>query len=270
MTADRWAPDDVSQDRPSVARMYDYFLGGYHNFAIDRMAAERVVQISPDAPLIMQANRAFLRRAVNYLLEQGIDQFLDFGSGIPTVGNVHEVAQATNPAARTVYVVLDPVAVRHGEAILEGNANVSIIQADARDARHILEHPEVRWQLDFDRPVGVLLVSILLFIPDDDEVHRSIRRLCDALAPGSYLVISHGTYEDVSPELVAQVQTLYSRTTTLVKSRSRAEIQEFFRGLELVDPGLVHVPLWRPEGPEDLFVDTPGRSVNFAAVGRKP
>jgi hypothetical protein len=118
--------------------------------------------------------------------------------------------------------------------------------------------------------MGVLLVSILLFIPDDDEVHCSIRTLCDALAPGSYLAISHGTHEDVSPELVAQVQTLYARTTTPVKLRSRAEIQAFFQGLELVDPGLVHVPLWRPEGPEDLFVDTPGRSVNFAAVGRKP
>src|SRR2546423_11334318 len=146
--------------------MYDYFLGGYHNFEIDRKAAEAAIAIYPDFALVMRANRAFLRRAVEYLVAQGVDQFLDIGSGIPTVGNVHEVAQRANPAARVVYVDSDPVAVAHSSAILQGTANTAVIRADTRHPAQILGHPDVRRLLHFDKPLALLLVFILHFIID--------------------------------------------------------------------------------------------------------
>jgi SAM-dependent methyltransferase len=148
-------------ERPSPARIYDYFLGGYHNFEADRVVAEKFRKLLPEVPLYMRANRAFLRRVVRCLTDSGIDQFLDIGSGIPTVGNVHEVAQAINPAARVVYVDIDPVAVRQSEEILRGNANATAIQGDLRQPEKILEHPEVRRMLTFDKPVAVLLMAIL-------------------------------------------------------------------------------------------------------------
>lgn len=170
-------PIDISSDTPSVARMYDYLLGGFHNFAIDREAAERVKRIYPDIALGMQANRAFLRRVVNFLLARGIDQFLDIGSGIPTVGNVHEVAERINPAARIVYVDSDPMAVAHGEVILQGNTHATVIQADARRPEKILNDPKVKYLLDFQRPVGVLIVALLHFIPDDANAYHLVGQL---------------------------------------------------------------------------------------------
>ncbi len=160
-------PPGVSTDIPSVARMYDYFLGGYHNFAADRQAAERVLAQFPDTRFIAQANRAFLRRAVTFLGEQGIAQFLDIGSGILTVGNVHEIVQAGNPNARVVYVDSDPVAVIHSETILADNPNAAAVRADARQPEAILAHPEVRRLLDPARPLAVLLVALLHFVTDD-------------------------------------------------------------------------------------------------------
>lgn len=269
MSQHTWMPNDVPLDKPSPARMYDYLLGGYHNFEIDRIAAGKVIEIDPEAPLVMRANRAFLRRAVNYLLAQGITQFLDLGSGIPTVGSVHEVAQGVNREARVVYVDVDPVAVRHSEAILAGNPNVTAIQADARQAAQILSHPEVRRLLNFSEPLAVLIVSVLLFVREDEEAHRLVRFLRDALAPGSYIAISHGTYEKAPAERLERIQSLYARTTNPVKLRSHTQISQFFEGLDLVEPGLVYVPLWQPEGADDLFLDQPELSVNFAGIGRK-
>lgn len=188
----------VPGEAPSAARIYDYLLGGYHNFEVDRAVAQKFIEILPRAPLIMRANRAFVRRAVRFLVEQGIDQFLDIGSGIPTVGNVHEIAQGINPSTRVVYVDRDPVAVRHSEEILKGDANTVVIQADARDTLAILGHPEVSRLLDLDKPVAVLIASVLLFLPDDDEAYRVVRTLREALAPGSYLGISHATMEGTS------------------------------------------------------------------------
>src|SRR5579884_3165576 len=148
MAAPHWAPRDVPLDRPSAARMYDYYLGGFHNFELDRQMAEQAIALWPELPLIMRANRGFLRRAVNYLVTQGIDQFLDIGSGIPTVGNVHEVAQRANPNARVVYVDIDPIAVAHSRAILGDAPNVAVIQADLREPESILGHPKVTGLLD--------------------------------------------------------------------------------------------------------------------------
>ncbi|HET8632390.1 MAG TPA: SAM-dependent methyltransferase [Thermomicrobiales bacterium] len=270
MSNPSWAPEGVPLDRPSVARMYDFFLGGYHNFAIDRAVAEQVVAAYPDFPLIMRANRAFLRRAVTFLASQGIDQFLDLGSGIPTVGNVHEVAQAINPDARVVYVDIDPVAVAHSRAILAGNPNATVIQADARRPEQIVGDPEVGRLLDLDRPVAVLLLAFLHFFQDDAEAEALVRGLRDVLAPGSYLVISHASYDDMPTDVRERLEGLYTRTPTPVRSRTREQIADFFAGFDLVEPGLVYVPAWRPEGPGDLWHDEPDRVHGFAGVGRKP
>ena len=269
MTTPPWAPDDVPLDKPNAARMYDYFLGGYHNFAIDRAAAEQVIAIYSDTPLVMQANRAFLRRAVKFLVEQGIDQFLDIGSGIPTVGNVHEVAQQLNPAARVVYVDMDPIAVRHSEAILRDNPNAAVIQADVREPEQVLNHRHVRRLLDFSQPMAVLLLFLVHFVTDDEQAYHLVRVLRDAIAPGSFMAISHGCHDNVPREIVERVEGLYARSTTPTRVRSRAQIERFFDGLEPVEPGLVYLPVWRPEGPDDPLLDLPERCVTLGGVARK-
>ncbi len=270
MSENVWSPDDVPLDKPNPARMYDYFLGGFHNFAIDRATAEQVRAIAPDMPFFMRTSRAFLRRSVMFLVEQGIDQFLDLGSGIPTVGNVHEVAQALNPAARVVYVDVEPIAVRHSEAILQGNPNAAVVQADVRQTDLILSHPKTRSLIDFGKPVGVLISNLLHFLTDDEEASTMVRTYRDAVAPGSFLTISHATLDAMKQEVKERGEQVYARTTTPVKLRMRREIEIFFEGLELVEPGFVFVPLWRPEGPDDLLLDQPERSAVYGAVGRKP
>jgi len=269
MAATSWIPDDVALSTPNAARMYDYFLGGYHNFAVDRQAAERASAIYPEFPLVMRTNRAFLRRAVRFLVAQGIDQFLDFGSGIPTVGNVHEVAQDEQAAARVVYVDADPVAVAHSRAILQGNPHTAVLHADVREPEAILRRPEVQRLLDFGRPLGVLLVFLLHFVVDDAQASGLVRVLRDAMPPGSYLVLSHGTVEGIPPAIATQLQRVYAGTDTPVRVRTHAEILQFFAGLEVMTPGLVYCPLWRPESDHDVLLDHPERSLGFAAVGRK-
>ncbi len=263
-------PDEIPLDRPNVARMYDYLLGGYHNFEVDRLAAERVAQVYPHMRQAAWVNRAFLRRAVHFLIEQGLDQFLDIGSGLPTVGNVHQVAQGVNPAARVVYVDVDPIAVAHSRVMLLDNPNAAAIQADARQPDQILSHAEVKRLLDFGQPLGLLLVAVLHLLPDDDQAYGAVRALRDALAPGSYVAISHGTIEDAPLDLLEQLDRLGAGACIPYQYRPRARIQSFFDGLELVEPGLIHSPLWRPEGPHDVFLDRPERSLAVAGIGRKP
>ena len=270
MNQSNWVPAEVPLDRPNVARMYDYFLGGGHNFAIDREAAEHLFTVYPDLPLISQVNRAVLRRAVRFLVDQGIDQFLDIGSGIPTSGNVHEVAQRANPDARVVYVDVEPIAVAHSQAILQGVRNTVAIQGDARQTENVINHPEVQQHLDWTRPMGVLLFALLHFMPDDVDATHIVRSLCQAMPSGSYLVITHATAEQVDEHGVHVVEQLYQRATSPFHFRTREQIAELFEGLELVEPGLVYSPLWRPESADDLFVDQPARSSAYVAVGRKP
>jgi hypothetical protein len=261
------------ESRPSPARMYDFYLGGHHNFPTDRAAAERVIAAFPDIPLVAQANRAFLRRAVHFLLDQGVRQFLDIGSGIPTVGNVHEVAQQRQPDARVVYVDLDEVAVTHGRALLASNPYATVLQADARQAQVILQHPETVRLIDFKEPVGVLAVALLHFIPDDAEAEQVIRSLVTAIAPGSYLVFSHALGEPtvaLTPDGLERATAVYQQSTSPFTVRTRERIGQLLDGLELVDPGLVLVPLWRPEGPEDVLLAEPERASVLAAVGRRP
>lgn len=262
-------PDEIPLDRPNAARIYDYLLGGYHNFKVDRLAADRLVETNPDVRLSAWVNRAFLRRCVQFLVEQGIDQFLDIGSGIPSVGNVHEIAQAVDPSIRVVYVDIDPVAVAHGQAMLRDNPNAVAIRADARQPDQILEHGEVRRLLDWSRPVAILFVLVLHLLPDDDQACHTVVTLRDALAAGSYVAISHPSYDDAPSVFLQQVNKLTDVAASRYQYRTLAKIRRFFDGLNLVEPGLVHIPLWRPESPQDLLVDEPQRSLCFAGVGLK-
>ena len=263
-------PTELDLERPSAARIYDYLLGGFYNFDVDRAAARKITEVLPDMPLFMRANRAFLRRVVRFLTDQGIDQFLDLGSGIPTVGNVHEIAQQANPSARVVYVDNEPVAVTHSRTILQDNSKATVIQADVGQPDVILGHPETQRLLDFNKPTAVLLLSVLLFVTDDEEAYRVVRSVRDALVPGSYIAISHPTDDETPSEQSEKAKRLYAAIGTPVRVRSYNEVERFFEGLELLEPGLVYAPLWRPEGPDDLFLKNPKLSAYYAGVGRKP
>ncbi len=257
----------------TAARIYDYYLGGTHNFPVDVEVAKRVLARNPSTSAMARTNRAFLRRAVRFLVDAGVRQFLDIGSGMPTVGNVHEVAQRAAPDSRVVYVDIDPVAVSESQELLAGNPLAIAVQGDVRAPERILGNGQVRKLLDFSQPVGLLLVALLHFVPGDEEAYGAVATLADALAPGSYLVISHFTTEaaPVSKEELARVQDMYQRqTATPFRQRNRAEVARFFAGRgELVDPGVVWVPQWRPaaDAPAD-FADDPSASVGLAAVGR--
>jgi SAM-dependent methyltransferase len=260
-----WVPEDIDMSRPSAARMYDYYLGGLHNFAADRELAEQALAAMPDGRLLAQANRAFLRRAVGYLARSGVDQFLDLGSGIPTRGNVHEIAQRVNPAARVAYVDIDPVAVAHARLILTDNPRAVAVQEDLRFPDRVLGHPEVAGLLDLDRPLAVLLFAVLHFVPDSDDPAGLLAALTAPLVPGSHVAISHGTDEGRATEDLSRV---YRRTATPLTMRGRAEVAALFGDLALVEPGVVWAPLWHPAG-EDEPLDHPERAGSYVGVARK-
>jgi SAM-dependent methyltransferase len=263
-----WVPPEVDTRRANGARVYDYWLGGSHNFLPDQDLGRAMAAVEPNVRAIARANRAFLGRAVRFLAASGIRQFLDVGSGIPTEGNVHEVARQASPASRVVYADSDPVAVAHSKAILAGDQNAAIIAGDLREPEGILAHEATRRLIDLSRPSG-LLVAVLHFVADSDDPWRVVARLRDALAPGSYLVLSHATNES-RPELVQAAQKVYSdRAPAQGRTRSRAEILRFFDGFDLVDPGLVYVPQWRPDSPADVPSD-PSALWFLVGVGRKP
>jgi S-adenosyl methyltransferase len=260
-------PPGQQADRPNIARVYDYLLGGSHNFAADRASAAEFLARWPDARETMIANREFLGRAVRFLAGQaGIRQFLDVGSGIPTMGNVHPIAQQAAPGARVVYVDIDEVAVLHSRAILDGNDHAIAIQADLRNPPAILDNPELRDLLDLSQPTALLLVAILHFLPDRDEPATLVGQLRGALAPGSYVVISHGT-TDGQPQHVAEAMEHYAQTTAEFQPRAHAEVLRFFDGLDLIDPGLVRVPRWRPDDPQDAQLAE--RIAAYGGAGRK-
>ena len=263
-----WAPRSIDISVPSVSRIYDYYLGGSHNFEVEREAARKAMQFMPGLPKIMQANRAFMRRAVRFAVGEGIDQFLDIGSGIPTFGNVHEVAQSADPGARVVYVDHDPVAVAHSQAVLAGNEGTGVVAADLRKPQEILASPEVERLIDLNRPVALLLVAILHFVEDADDPYEAVAQLRDALAPGSLLVLTHASYEGIPlpAERAEGAVDVYKDIRNPLIMRSRDEIARFFEGYDMVEPGLVAPPLWRPqEAPED---EDPYAFSGFAGVGR--
>ncbi|WP_329126502.1 SAM-dependent methyltransferase [Streptomyces sp. NBC_01465] len=264
-----WAPQGIDISVPSVSRIYDYYLGGSHNFEVDREAARKAMEFVPGLPKVMQANRAFMRRAVRFAADEGVSQFLDIGSGIPTFGNVHEVAQAADPESRVVYVDHDPVAVAHSQAVLEGNDRARIVAADLRKPQEILDSPEVAELLDLDRPVALLLVSVLHFIEESDDPYSAVAHLRDALAPGSLLILCHASYETipVPQEQAGGAVDLYNNIRNPLVMRTHEEIGGFFDGFDLVEPGLVTMPDWRPEAPVDQ--EDPFAFAGFAGVGRK-
>ncbi|MER7111007.1 SAM-dependent methyltransferase [Streptomyces sp. NPDC000229] len=264
-----WAPPGIDISVPSVSRIYDYYLGGSHNFEVDREAARKAMEFMPGLPKIMQANRAFMRRAVRYAVSEGVTQFLDIGSGIPTFGNVHEVAQGADPDARVLYVDHDPVAVAHSKAVLEGNAGAAVLAGDLRKPQDILTAPETGALLDLDRPVALLLVAVLHFVQDADDPDRALAELRGALAPGSLLILTHASYEGVPvpQERAGGAVKVYKDIRNPLIMRSREEVARFFEGFDMVEPGLVQMPHWRPENPVDQ--EDPYAFSGFAGVGRK-
>jgi hypothetical protein len=262
-----WAPDGVDVSVPNAARVYDYGLGGYHNFAVDREFAEQLISAWPGILQVAHTNRAFLGRVVRWLAAQGVRQFLDIGSGIPTRGNVHEVAQAIAPQATVVYVDVDDVAVSHGQAILAGNEHAAAIGGDLRHPAAILADERVRALINFDRPIAVLLVAVLHFLGDDDDPPSLVRELTAALPPGSYVAISHFTAVDDLGHEHEQVTKLYDRTPTSVRTRTPEQVAAILAGLQLVEPGIVPITSWHPDPAEPAEPEQ--RSV-LGAVARKP
>jgi O-methyltransferase involved in polyketide biosynthesis len=263
------APPGIDPTVATAARMYDYWLGGHNNFAADRIAALKISERSPEAPLMAQANRKFLGRAVRYLAsEAGIRQFLDLGTGLPTRGSVHHVAQAIAPGARVVYVDKDPMVLAHARALKTGD-NAAVIHADLRDTDTILSHPDTRRLIDFGQPLAVLFVSVLHFVADPDA-HQAVARLTNAAAPGSHLVLSHAT-SDRDPQAVAAAAAVYQGTASPARPRTREAILGFFAGLEILPPGLVPVTRWRPDepGPADTIPEQAVEGL-LGGIGRKP
>ncbi|HEU5474668.1 MAG TPA: SAM-dependent methyltransferase [Actinophytocola sp.] len=270
MSAERpsWAPQDIDVEKPNAARIYDYLLGGACNFEPDRRFAEQFLKIVPNVDRSFRANRAFLGRAVRFCVDAGIRQFLDIGSGIPTVGNVHEIAQGLAPECRVVYVDNEPVAVAHSEAILEDNRNAAVLHADLSDPDTVLNSDSVARLIDFEQPMALLMVAVLHFVPDSAEPRASVARYLGPMAPGSYFVVSHGSTAGLD-DVPAGAERAYDNTTTPFISRNHAEVMDLMAGTELVEPGLVWVPQWRPEAPGDVG-DDPARIGIMGAVGRKP
>jgi SAM-dependent methyltransferase len=265
-----WAPAGTDLDRPSAARMYDFFLGGAHNFLADRQMAEQVIAKWPEVTSVARANREFLQRAVRFLLDQGIDQFLDIGSGIPTAGNVHEIVERGHRGAKVVYVDIDPVAVAHSELLLADKPNAGVVQGDVTRPGAILAADPVRDLLDLSRPVALLLVSLLHFIPDEKDPQGAVKELRDALAPGSYVVISHASEALADADVADEVADMYrKRTDTPGVLRPRDAIMEFFGDFELVEPGLVGLTEWRPDEDEGTPLELT-RSLVLAGVGHRP
>lgn len=261
-----WVSDEVDITAPNAARVYDVALGGSHNFEVDRVFFERAEQMWPGIRLVAHANRSYLRRAVQWLTRAGVRQFLDVGSGIPTLGNVHDVAQRVAPDARVVYVDVDPVAVSHGQAILADNPNAAAVRADLRQPEEILKHPDVTALIDFTRPVAILLIAVLHFVPDEDRPGEIIARYRDALVPGSYVALSHGIHTGRGTDGQEEIRNMYKRTPTPIVTRTPEEVAGLIAGLEVVEPGIVPVTAWHPEAGGD---EDPQEMI-LAAVARKP
>jgi hypothetical protein len=251
----------------SVARIYDFLLGGDHHLAADREAGRRLLEAVPEAAQAARDNRAFLRRSVEFLCTEGIDQFLDIGTGLPAAGHVHEVAWAVNPDARVVYADNDPAVVGQAGEIIGYSDSVVSVLGDARYPGELLCDPAIRKVINFSRPVAVLLVAVLHFIPDSQGPWSAVRVITDHMAPGSYLVVSHVTGDDIPSDAVRRAEEIYSGALVQGAARSRAAVGRFFDGTEIIAPGVASVTEWRP-GRLAPAID--GRVVFWAGIGRKP
>lgn len=260
--------DQVDTEHPNPARMYDYFLGGAANFAADREAAERAAVAFPNIRSCVRQNRAFLNRAVHFLCMQGVHQFLDLGSGMPTVGNVHDIAHQHNPAAKVAYVDHEPVVVAHARRLLDGDPRITITQADIRKPGEVLVAPEVAGLLDFGRPIAVLAVAILHFVPDSYGPQDILATYRNASAPGSYLALSHISQVTLTDAQVAAFTAIYQPTPGVF--RTQEEIRKLFAGYEMIDPGLLLVPKWRSEQQQPLSQQDSEQCNLYGAVGYLP
>jgi hypothetical protein len=267
---DRELPEDLNTNVAHPARVYDYWLGGKDNFPADRALAEMMIQAIPNMRGLAAANRAFLRRAVRYLAgEAGVRQFLDIGTGIPTSPNVHEVAQAAAPGSRVVYVDNDPIVLAHARALLTSQdaGETAFIMADLREPKTILDHPTLTATLDLDQPVAVLLVAVLMYFRDSDHPNpfEMVAAVLEPMPSGSYLAITHPT-PDFNPEETATAVAAASAAGITLVPRGQAEIERFFTGLDMVEPGVVPVLSWRPDEP----AADPRSAYYWAGVARKP
>jgi len=264
-----------TQKPATAARIYDYYLGGIHNFPADHAAAKMLATQFPWIDAGARANRAFMGRAVRHLVATGVRQFLDIGSGIPTAGNVHEIAQDAAPDTRVAYVDIDPMAVAESLEILEGNDLATAVRADVRAPKGILDHPGVRKLLDLRQPVGLLMVGVLHFVPDDAAAYDAVEQLVAALAPGSYVVVSHAAseaFDHLFQQAANQADVYRQQTATPGTSRTRSEVERFFAGVELMAPGVVRSCEWPdPDEPVELPGDPQeGGRGSWVGVGRKP
>jgi len=273
-------PEGVDLDNPNPARVYDWFLGGTSNWAIDREFGTRILDTMPEVRTIARVGRDFLGRGVQYLAQHGITQFLDLGSGVPTVGNVHEIADAVSPDSRCVYVDNEPVAAAHAQVLLERHGDPqrhAVIQGDLRDPDTIWRRAMETGVLDPREPIGLIIVGVLYFFGPDEDPHGIVARYRDLVPAGSYLLSSHLT-EDETPDQGMdtrdRVREQYQRSSSQLYMRGRAEFTRFFDGFELVEPGVVWLPEWRPEERESKatarLAGNPSTANAIGALGRKP
>ncbi|GGS12509.1 hypothetical protein GCM10010269_59710 [Streptomyces humidus] len=240
----------IDTSKPHPARMYDYLLGGKDNYEVDQEAAERFIRTAPEARAAVRANRRFMHRAVRHVVgEGGVRQILDIGTGLPTEPNVHQVARAIAPGTRVAYVDNDPIVSAHSRSLLDDDDDrTSVVLADLREPRTVLDHPDVRRVIDFDEPVALLLVAVLHFLTEEDDPDAVVATLLDALPAGSHLVLSHATL-DVHEQARAEAVNVYRSATASMNPRGHDRVLGFFGDLALAEPGLVLVPDWRPDEP---------------------
>lgn len=256
---------EIDPEKPSPARIYDFWLGGSQNFAVDRQVGQRAIDALPGLQAGVRANRAFLGRVVHHLAERGVTQFLDLGSGVPTIGNVHEAARYVHPAARVVYVDIDPIAIAHARALLAKADGVEAILADLRQPETVLTHPLVRETLDLTAPIAVLLNAVMHFIPDAEHPDQIVRAYTDRAAPGSYIAISHGTDNPAQHREVETLVNDYQRSTGVqLISRNAGQLTAWLDGLEIQPPGIVTIDRWRPDTEDPHFVPL------YGLLARKP
>ncbi len=275
MTEDQQVPPGVDPETPSPARLYDYYLGGTDNFPADREAAEKIRARMPELADAAWANRAFHQRAAQWMARTaGIRQFLDIGSGLPTQNNTHQAVAKTAPHARVVYVDNDPLVRLHASALLTGAGNTRFITADLRDPGSVLKHPHTRELIDFSQPVGLLMTAVLHFVADGSDPRGLVAQYMAELAPDSYLALSHITADQKPPAATAAILEIYAHATEQIYMRSRAEVERFFAGLELVPPydgapaAVTYVGEW---GAEDAaLADSDGSRWSYGGVARRP
>ncbi|MFD2419333.1 SAM-dependent methyltransferase [Amycolatopsis pigmentata] len=261
---------DLQLDKPNPARVYDYLIGGKLNYAIDREFAHRILEIVPLSAEICLLNRYWLRRVVRFAVEQGIRQFVDVGSGMPTEGHVHEVAQGIAPECRVVYVDNEPIAVAHSEIVLEDNDRAIMINADGLEPDEVMGHPETRRLLDLNEPVMVIMAAFLHFTSPEgerDEAVELLARYADHIAPGSYFAISLATSEASDPSYLDSIAA-YKDTTRPIYARTHAQTRALLGGFELVDPGVTFTVAWRPDT-LGSYADDPSKACLLAGVARK-